>query len=122
MDENKPSADVDDAEILAKFRNLLNKYQHQDKPINATNNTTVSPATVALSADGILREAESDKIPVLTEVVMLHPSVIQSQPKRLTSMRQILDAALEDTYIEMDIIDRKALANALEVRLANQLK
>ncbi len=122
MDEHKSSTDFDDAEILAKFRNLLSKYQNQGKIISASSTIAAPISTVAPQTDGILQEAESDKIPTLTEIVILHPSVIQPQPRRSTLIRQILDGALEDTSIEMDAIDRKALASALEVRLTDQVK
>jgi len=122
MDDYNSSTNSDDAEILAKFRSLLNKYQNQGKRISATNNTIVSTSTTASQTDGILQEIEAYKIPVLTEVVILHPSVIQPQPKRSTPIRQILDAALEDANIEMDANDRKALASALEIHLADQVK
>ena len=122
MDEHKSSTDCDDAEILAKFRNLLSKYRNRGKIISATSAIAAPISTVASQTDEILQEAEADKIPTLTEIVILHPSVIQPQPRRSTLIRQILDGALEDTSIEMDAIDRKALASALEVRLADQVK
>lgn len=118
MREDNDTTDLDDAKILAKFSNLLNKYQSQGKithPVAAT-------APDISSADGILPAAEPDDIPTLTEAVILHPSVIQPQPKRRKSIQQILDAALEDAHIEMDTLDRKALANALEARLVDQIK
>lgn len=120
MNEDNHSTDLDDAKILAKFSNLLNKYQSQGK---ITHTVAATAATTTISeTDGILPEVESEKIPTLTEVVILHPSVIQPQPKRRKPIQQILDAALEDAHIEMDTSDRKALAHALEVRLADQIK
>ena len=102
MDDYNSSTNSDDAEILAKFRSLLTKYQKQGTRISATNNTIVSTSTTASQTDGISQEIEAYKIPVLTEIVILHPIVIQIQPKRLTPIQQILDAALEDANIEMD--------------------
>lgn len=119
MNNERFSTDSDDTEILEKFRNLLSKYQNQGKIISSTVAST--PTTVPY-ADGLSQEIVSDKIPVLTEVVILHPSVIQPQPKRMKPMQQILDAALEDAHIEMSINDRKALASALETRMGNQDK
>jgi hypothetical protein len=119
MDENRSSTDLDDAEILAKFRNLLSKYQNHGRPVRAAP-TTISPT--ATTADEALQEAQGDKIPVLAEVVILHPSVIPPQSKRSIPMRQILDAALHDTHIEISASDKEALANALEIRLADQTK
>jgi len=118
MNDDKTSIDPDDSEILAKFRSLLNKYQNQGKLI-ATSSTKVT-STQTSPVDNSA-PAPTDKIPVLTETVILHPAVIQPQPKRLTPIRQILDAALDDAHIEMDALDRKALANALEARLVDQI-
>ncbi|SFE84089.1 hypothetical protein [Nitrosomonas sp. Nm166] len=119
MDENKSTTDLDDAQILNKFNNLMNKYKNQGK-MTSVPHTVASTLATASQADQITQAIESDKIPTLTEVVILHPSIIQPQPKRLTPIWQILNAALEDAHIEMDISDRKALAHALEVRLADR--
>lgn len=119
MDEYKSSKDLDDAEILEKFRSLLSKYQNQGTTISATDNVVAANLT---AVDAVSQEIESDKIPVLTEVVILRPSVIQPQPMRSTPMQQILDAALEDANITMNANNRKALANALETRLVDQVR
>ena len=119
MDEYKSSKDLDDAEILEKFRSLLNKYQNQGMNISVADHIVAANLTVV---DAVAQEIESDKIPVLTEIVILRPSVIQPQPMRSTPMQQILDAALEDANIAMSANARKALANALETRLVDQLK
>lgn len=118
MNEDNDTTDLDDAKILAKFTNLLNKYQSQGRVTHPATATVTDTPPI----DGILPAAEPDDIPTLTEVVILHPSVIQPQPKRRKSIQQILDAALEDVHIEMDTSDREALANALEIRLAGQVK
>ena len=119
MNDDKTS-DTDDSEILAKFRSLLSKYQNQGNIIASPNMSATSAPTLLPVDD--TAPAVANKIPVLTEAVILHPAVIQPQPKRLTPIRQILDAALADAHIEMDVLDRKVLANALEARLANQIK
>ncbi|SEF74793.1 hypothetical protein [Nitrosomonas ureae] len=119
MDENKPVIDFDDAAILEKFRSLLNKYQNQGKITPAISNVTLTAS--ALHADKML-SMDASTIPLLSEVVILHPSIIQPQPARLTPIQLILDAALRDANIEMDTLNKKALANALEVRLTNQIK
>ncbi len=120
MSDDKTSADSiadsDDAEILDKFHNLLSKYQNQGKITGA-----LVPAGKALKGNQTASH-ETDPIPLLTEIVSLHPAVIQRQPARLTPIRQILDAALEETQIEMDSQNRKALAHALEIRLAKLSK
>lgn len=119
MNDEKSSIDSDDAEILAKFRSLLGKYQNQSKIINTAVAVT---SAVDSQSNAIAQEIASDKIPVLTEVVILNPSVTQPQLKRLTPIYQILDAALEDAHIKLDANDRKALAHALEARMSNQAK
>ena len=118
MNDDK-TPDTDDSEILEKFRSLLSKYQNQGNIIANPNMSVTSAPTLPVDDTA---PAVANKIPVLTEAVILHPAVIQPQPKRLTPIRQILDAALADANIEMDVLDRKALANALEARLANQIK
>lgn len=118
MNDDKTS-DTDDSEILEKFRSLLSKYQNQGNIIANPNMSVTSAPTLPVDDTA---PAIANKIPVLTEAVILHPAVIQPQPKRLTPIRQILDAALADAHIEMDVLDRKALANALESRLTNQIK
>ena len=111
MSDDKTATDSDDAEILNKFNNLLGKYQNQGKITGA-----MPPHNV--SATG----KTTGSIPVLTEAVTLHPAIIHRQPARLTPVRQILDAALEETQIEMDAQSRKALARALEIRLTKHIK
>ncbi|MDE2389692.1 MAG: hypothetical protein KGN35_11555 [Betaproteobacteria bacterium] len=112
MSDNKITEDSDDAEILGKFHNLLSKYQNQGKITG-----TLVPTGKLLKSDQAA-SYETDPIPLLTEIVSLHPAVIQRQPARLTPIRQILDAALEETQIEMNAQSREVLARALENRLA----
>ena len=115
MSDDKTAAEPDDAEVLDKFRNLLGKYQNQGKIASAV------PTGKTFEGDKTTSH-ETGSIPLLTESVTLHPAVIQRQPARLTPMRQILDAALQEAQIEMDAQSRKALAHALETRLAKQIK
>ncbi len=121
MEDNISSTDVDDAKILAKFNSLLNKYQNQGRLTGAAN-SLVPDATLVSQPNQISNEKEADAIPTLTEVVLLPPSVIQPQPKRITPIEQILDAALEDARIELDAAEKRILANALDARLGGQLK
>lgn len=111
MSDDKTAADFDNTEIMVKFRSLLGKYQNQGKI-----------AGKAPEIDKTTPVSGADAIPLLTDAVFLHPAVIQPQPARLTPIRQILDAALEDAHISMDVQDRKALAHALETRLSRQIK
>ena len=115
MSDDKTAADTDDAEILGKFHSLLSKYQNQGKIASAASTGKTIENDKAISH-------ATDSIPLLTESVTLHPAVIQRQPARLTPIRQILDAALAETRIEMDAQSRKALARALEIRLTKSIK
>ena len=114
MSDDKTAADFDDTEIMVKFCSLLGKYQNQGK--------IAGTAGKASEIDKTAPVIGADAIPLLTDAVFLHPAVIQPQPARLTPIRQILDAALEDAHIDMDVQDRKALAHALETRLSKQIK
>ena len=116
MSDDKTAADFDDTEIMVNFRSLLGKYQNQGKMAGT------APAGKAPEIDKTAPVTGADAIPLLTDAVFLHPAVIQPQPARLTPIRQILDAALEDAHIDMDAQDRKALAHALETRLSKQIK
>ena len=116
MSDDKTAADFDDTEIMVKFRSLLGKYQNQGKIVGT------ATAGKAPEIDKTASVTGADAIPLLTDTVFLHPAVIQPQPARLTPIRQILDAALEDAHIDMDVQDRKALAHALETRLSKQIK
>ena len=119
MDEdNHSTTDFDDAQIIGKFNSLLNKYQNQGMITQKAASTSIA----AEQTCGLAVEGGADKIPLLTDVVILHPSVIQPQPKRLRPIQQILDAALLDAQIEMSVADRKALAITLESRLDSQIK
>ncbi len=121
MEDNISSTDVDDAKILAKFNSLLNKYQNQDR-LKGGANSFVSDAPFASQLDEMAHEKESDVIPTLTEVVLLHSSVIQPQPQRITPIEQILEAALEEAQIELDTAEKRILASALDARLSDQFK
>ncbi|UJP04151.1 MAG: hypothetical protein LZF85_06905 [Nitrosomonas sp.] len=116
MSDEKTAADFDDTEIMVKFRSLLSKYRNQGK-IAGTASAGKAP-----EIDKTVPAIGAEAIPLLTDAVLLHPAVIQPQPARLTPIRQVLDAALEDAHIDMDVQDRKALAHALETRLSKQIK
>lgn len=120
MDENILTTDADDSELMGKFDGLVKKYRNQGRPLNAVKKTAKAfPGKLA--GEGSPVHATSDAIPVLTEVVTLRPSLIQPQPKRMTPVQKLLDAALEETGITMNPHDRKVLANALEFRLTGRI-
>lgn len=119
MFENNSSTDLDDAEILEKFSNLLNKYQNQ---IEGGVNSTQHENSESIEAVGDRSKLDQSNIPVLSEMVVLHQSVMQLQTKKTSPIRYVLDVALKDVGIEMNNLDRNALADALETRLAEPKK
>lgn len=119
MFEDNSSTDLDDAEILEKFSNLLNKYQNQIE--GGVNNTQrENPESIGSIEDR--SKLDQSNIPILSEMVVLHQSVMQLQTKKNSSIRYVLGIALKDVGIEMNNLDRNALADALETRLAEPKK
>lgn len=114
MFDNNSSTDHDDAKILEKFSNLLNKYQNHiegEMSHEQHENSKVSGSQSDYS------EIHSANIPTLTESVLLDQSIMQSQARKNSAIRYILDVALQDVGIEMNKLEREALAGALETRL-----
>jgi hypothetical protein len=102
-------SDFNDEEIREKLDLLLTKYQSQDQIASNKNNIVVSSASLSqVDASQTLEEVIENEIPMLTEVVTL----------RSSPLRSILEAALDQTRIEMGVKDREELARAL----AKQLK
>ncbi len=119
MFENNSSTDLDDAEILEKFSNLLNKYQNQ---IERGSNSAQCENPESIGPIGDQLKLDQSNIPVLSEMVVLHQSVMQLQTKKTSPIRYVLDVALKDVGIEMNNLERNALADALETRLAEPKK
>ncbi|GKS69835.1 hypothetical protein W03_18390 [Nitrosomonas sp. PY1] len=115
MFENDSSADLDDTEILEKFSNLLNKYQNQ---LESGTNSMQNENPESNQSSGDRPKLDTSNIPILSEMVVLHQSVMQLQTKRNSPIRYVLDVALKDVGIEMNNLERSALADALETRLA----
>ena len=120
MFENNSSTDLDDAEILEKFSNLLNKYQNQIE--GGVNNTQHENSESIGLGGGDRSKLDQSNIPVLSEMVVLHQSVMQLHARKTSPVRCVLDVALKDVGIEMNNLDRNALADALETRLAEPKK
>lgn len=79
MFEDNSSTDLDDAEILEKFSNLLNKYQNQIE--GGVNNTQrENPESIGSIEDR--SKLDQSNIPILSEMVVLHQSVMQLQTKK----------------------------------------
>ena len=120
MFENNSSTDLDDAEILEKFSNLLNKYQNQIE--GGVNNTQHENSESIGLVGGDRSKLDQSNVPVLSEMVVLHQSVMQLHTRKTSPIRCVLDVALKDVGIEMNNLDRNALADALETRLAEPKK
>ena len=120
MFENNSSTDLDDAEILEKFSNLLKKYQKQIE--GGVNNTQHENSESIGLVGGDRSKLDQSNIPVLSEMVVLHQSVMQLHTRKTSPIRCVLDVALKDVGIEMNNLDRNALADALETRLAEPKK
>lgn len=119
MFENNSSTDLDDAEILEKFSNLLNKYQNQ---IERGGDSTQCENPESIGSIGDQSKLDQSNIPILSEMVVLHQSVMQLQTKKTSPIRYVLDVALKDVGIEMNNLERNALADALETRLTEPKK
>jgi len=115
MFDNNSSTDHDDAKILEKFSNLLNKYQnHIEGEMSHEHHENLEASDSQRDSSG----TNLTNIPVLTEGVVLDQSIMHSQARKNSAMRYILDVALKDVGIEMDKLEREALAGALETRLS----
>ena len=120
MSTDNLSTEENDHKILEKFSKLLSKYQNQGQSLGTIPKLDTD-LTGSLPENIDAREKSAHSIPVLTEIVAVQPAVIQPQRKRSSLLvRQILDAALEESNIEMSIDDRSTLARALEIRLKNR--
>ena len=101
-------------EIVSKLEALLQKHR------GASSSTTAGGAkayltTIAGSADG--PSAASDNIPTLTETVHIAPAMLSPHSDITSLLGQILDSALKDAGVELDVAARKALVQALETQL-----
>jgi hypothetical protein len=80
-----------------------------------------NPESIGL-VGGDRSKLDQSNIPVLSEMVVLHQSVMQLHTRKTSPIRCVLDVALKDVGIEMNNLDRNALADALETRLAEPKK
>ena len=117
------STDFDDEEILNKVNNLLNKHQNQANAPDDLCDVASSDLDCTQKSDGLLQQApqsSSKEIPILTEVVNLHPVTMPAQSECAISLQQILDTALQEVGIDLNTTDRIALLQALEKRLISK--
>jgi len=101
-------SDFNDEEIHQNLNSLFAKYQNQNRIANNKNNIVFSRAGLSqFDTSQTLEEVIESDVPILTEIVTLQSS----------ALRSILDAALDETRIEMNVKDREELARALEKQL-----
>jgi hypothetical protein len=117
-DEIIPEADYN--EILSKLEALLRK--HQGNPsASASVETDAKAGLFHMAAHGTALEQGSliavDEIPTLTEMVYVAPEMLSPQPDIASLLEQILDSALRDAGIDLEVGARKTLVQALESRL-----
>jgi hypothetical protein len=106
--------------ILRKLDILLRK--HQDALFNSTRvkaNTDPDsrPFSVATTIPEQVPLAVGDGIPTLTEVVHLPPSLLAASSDPTVLLGRIIDSALRDANVELDIEARKILLESLQTRL-----
>lgn len=122
-DDNEISPEPDHDEVLDKLDALLSK--HQGKPAalveTAVESKAASVPVLTQVFDATLEQTippVTGDIPTLTEVVFLPTA---SQPEATPPLRQIVDAALKETGIELDSTAQAALVQALERHLQGSL-
>ncbi len=122
-DDNEISPEADHDEVLDKLDALLSK--HQGKPAAVTETeaeSKVVPVPVLTQVfDAALEQtipSITGTIPTLTEVVFLPAS---PRPEAAPPLRQIVDAALKETGIDLDSAAQAALVQALERHLQESL-
>lgn len=118
--DNKISPDSGDDKILNKLEALLRKRQGKPSAVAGMADVDGAAATLPVLTqipDAAPEQSSSspgpDKIPTLTETMPLPPA----SPSLKTELRQILEAALLETEIDLDAAAREALIHALEWRL-----
>tara|TARA_R110002073_G_scaffold321961_2_gene498314 strand:+ start:446 stop:835 length:390 start_codon:yes stop_codon:yes gene_type:complete len=111
-DNQKQILDPEDEAVLLKLNGFLGKHQNQNKRVTRISDAIIPDSEfpqVDVSLEKVQVEIDSN-IPKLTEIVVLCSS----------PLRKILDNALEEVNIDMNVTDRGALTRALEKRLAIQ--
>ena len=119
MDEHKASLESDD-DVLNKLDALLYRYKNQVNKTDSVDEVLPSHQNAVAIAETALSKTASlfdDAIPLLTDVVSLQPTKIQTPTGHSLSLRQVLDAALSEAEIEMNASDRVMLTKALKERL-----
>ena len=112
----------DDASQEARYDEIVNKLEALLQKHRGTSSSTTMAAgakayltTIAGSTDG--PSTASDNIPTLTETVHIAPAMLSPHSDITSLLGQILDSALKDAGVDLDVTARKALVQALESQL-----
>lgn len=119
MDKHKASLESDD-DVLNKLDALLYRYKNQIIKTDGVDDALSSHQdAVAITETALSKNAPlfDDAIPLLTDVVLLQPTKVQTHAGHSLSLQQVLDAALGEAEIEMNASDRIMLTKALKKRL-----
>ncbi|MBA2658058.1 MAG: hypothetical protein H0U72_00480 [Nitrosospira sp.] len=106
---NQASSEADYDEILKKLDALLHKHQGMPSARAEAGDAAVAPAPSSFTAP--------DNIPMLTEIVLLPPTMLSPQADITSLLEQIVDSALRDAGADLATEARAALVQALECRL-----
>jgi hypothetical protein len=111
----------DDASQEARYDEIVNKLEallqkHKGKAPGATGGGAKGYLTTLAGAAGA-RSIASDDIPTLTETVHIAPTLLSPQSDITSLLGQILDSALKDAGVDLEVAARKALVQALESQL-----
>ncbi len=125
-DDNEISPEPDHDEVLDKLDALLSKHQGKPAVVAETVAKSKEASVPVLTQvfDVTLEQAAlsvTGDIPTLTEVVLLPAAVTAPQPETTPPLRQIVDAALKETGIDLDDSTQAALVQALERHLQESL-
>jgi hypothetical protein len=112
----------DDASQEARYDEIVNKLEallqkHKGKALGATAAGGAKGYLTTLAGAAGARSIASDDIPTLTETVHIAPTLLSPQSDITSLLGQILDSALKDAGVDLEVAARKALVQALESQL-----
>ncbi len=102
-------------EIVNKLEALLQKHKGKSSSAMAASGARAYLTTIAGTADAPL--TAGDNIPTLTETVHIAPGMLSPQSDITSLLGQIVDSALRDAGVDLDVNAQKALVQALETQL-----
>jgi hypothetical protein len=112
----------DDASQEARYDEIVNKLEallqkHKGKASGATAASGAKGYLTTLAGAAGAPFTGSDDIPTLTETVHIAPMLLSPQSDITSLLGQILDSALKDAGVDLDVAARKALVQALHSQL-----